>query len=62
MPSTVQTPVVELVTELAPSPVVDMIGMKLPPKVPDPGKLEIDGVDGVAWPIEKLWSVPSADE
>ena len=42
-----QTLVVELVTEVDPSPVVDTVGVKEPPKVPEAGRLEMDGVVGV---------------
>ena len=39
--------VVELVTDFVPSPVVETTGVKEPLKIPEPGRLEMDGVDGV---------------
>jgi len=47
-PATVQTEVVELVTDVVPSPEVDTVGVKDPPKVPDEGRLVMDGVEGVS--------------
>ena len=49
---TVQTLVVELVTDLVPSPVVETTGVKEPETLPEPGMLEMDGVDGAdGWVI-----------
>ena len=57
-----QTEVVELVTDFVPSPVVDTVGVKEPPKVPEAGRLVMVGVVGVAWAMVKLWADPSAAE
>ena len=43
-----QTPVELEVTVLAPSPLVATVAVKPPPKMPLAGRLEIDGVEGVA--------------
>jgi hypothetical protein len=42
-PFTVHTPVVELVTDFVPSPVVDTEGVKESPTCGEVGMLEIDG-------------------
>jgi hypothetical protein len=57
---TVQTLVVELVTDLAPSPVVETVGVKEPLEVPDSGKLVIDGDEEEARPTVKLCCGPAA--
>ena len=59
---TVQTLVVELVTDFVPSPVVETTGVKEPLKIPEPGRLEMDGVDDEARLTVKLWLKPSAEE
>ena len=45
---TVQTLVVELVTEVDPSPVVETTGVKESPKVLEPGRFVMLGVDDEA--------------
>ena len=49
-PSTVHAEVVELVTDVVPSLVVDTVGVKEPPKVPESGGLVMVGVVGVSRP------------
>jgi len=59
---TVQTLVVELVTEVDPSPEVETVGVKEPLKIPELGKFVMLGVDEAALEIVKLWLEPSAAE
>jgi hypothetical protein len=49
---TVQMSDVELVTDFVPSPVVETVGVNDPLKVPEAGRLVIDGVDGEVRPID----------
>ena len=58
---TVQTLVVELVTDFVPSPVVETTGVKEPLKIPEPGRFVMLGVEEVALEIVKLWLEPSAE-
>ena len=59
---TVQTLVVELVTDLVPSPVVETTGVKEPETLPEPGRFVMLGVDEAALETVKLWLEPSAEE
>jgi hypothetical protein len=56
----VQTPVVELVTDVVPSPLVMTVGVKEPPNVPELGRFDTDGVVGVVREMVKLCVDPSA--
>ena len=58
---TAQTVVVELVTEVDPSPVVETTGVKAPLKIPEPGRFVMLGVDEAGLEIVKLWLEPSAE-
>ena len=59
-PEALHTAGVEEVTEVLPSPVVATVAVKLPPKEPDDGKLEMAGGVGVATLIAKLCGLPFA--
>ena len=53
-------PGVDEVTEGAPSLLVLVPCLKLPPKTGLAGMFEMVGVVGVAWPTVRLWGLPSA--
>ena len=54
-PPTVHVPVVSDTTEVAPSPLVATLAVKLPSSVAPPGTLEMLGALGVAWSTVKPW-------
>jgi hypothetical protein len=58
-PLSVQSLVELSVTDVAPSPLVLTVGVKLPPTVTEPGMFEIVGVVGVPWPMLKVCALPS---
>jgi hypothetical protein len=56
----VHTDVVELVTDFTPSPVVETVGVKDPPKTAEPGTFGIEGAVGDNFPIVNDCGEPSA--
>ena len=60
LPATVQTPVVEEVTEAAPSLLVTTLAVNIPPKTGFAGRFEIVGLVGVACPTVRSVGLPSA--